>query len=111
LNAPEEFVVRLRACPVAVLVIVTLAPLSTAPLGSLTVPTMLPVPTVAWATAIAENSSTKKAVMNARRPNRVPCRGELRFNIVHLPFGIFITNVVLSELVLAANRTTSLSET
>jgi hypothetical protein len=50
--------------------------------------------------------------MAASRPNRVLLRGELRFNIVHLPFGIFITNVVLSELVselvLAADRTASL---
>ena len=40
---------RLMSCPVATLVIVTLAPLTTAPEGSLTVPTMLPVPTVVWA--------------------------------------------------------------
>ena len=41
----------LMNCPVATLVIVILAPLTTAPEGSLTVPTMLPVPTVVWANA------------------------------------------------------------
>src|SRR5215467_11778719 len=39
------------SCPVATLVIVTLAPLTTAPVGSLTIPTMLPVPTVVCATS------------------------------------------------------------
>ena len=40
---------RLMTCRVATLVIVIWAPLTTAPEGSLTVPTMLPVPTVVWA--------------------------------------------------------------
>jgi len=48
-NEPEEFAVRLMSCPVAKLVIVTLAPLITALERSLTVPTMLPVSMVVWA--------------------------------------------------------------
>src|SRR5271170_4081711 len=53
------------ACPVARFVIVTLAPLTTAPEGSITVPTMLPVPTVVWANdgreivGSAETASTR----------------------------------------------------
>src|SRR5207302_1699984 len=47
-NDPEEFVVSLMTCPVDTLVIAIWAPATTAPEGSLTVPTMLPVPTVVW---------------------------------------------------------------
>src|SRR5438105_6910283 len=47
-NDPEEFVVSLMTCPVAILVIAIWALAITAPEGSLTVPTMLPVPTVVW---------------------------------------------------------------
>jgi hypothetical protein len=48
---------------------------------------MLPVDTVVWAKAAAENTSAK-AQISAIRPNLVLCRGELRFNIIHLPFGV-----------------------
>src|SRR5437588_9436967 len=47
-NDPEEFVVSLMTCPVAMFVIAIWALAITAPEGSLTVPTMLPVPTVVW---------------------------------------------------------------
>src|ERR1700733_11078272 len=88
LKAPAELVVTLRTWPVPVLVMVIFAPLTNAPLGSLTVPTMLPVPTVVWANIIAE--SIAKTVIATRRPNRVVRLGELRFNMVHLfPFGTF----------------------
>jgi len=46
LNDPEEFMASSMTCPLAMSVIVTLAPLITAPEGSLTIPTMLPVPMV-----------------------------------------------------------------
>src|ERR1700682_4203543 len=49
LNEPEEFVTTSMICRMATLVIVILAPLTTAPEGSLTLPTMLPVLTVVWA--------------------------------------------------------------
>src|SRR5438105_8228580 len=47
-NDPEEFVVSLMTCPVVMFVIAIWALAITAPEGSLTVPTMLPVPTVVW---------------------------------------------------------------
>jgi uncharacterized membrane protein len=63
---------------------------------------MLPWETVVWAKAEDDRSNAKTAT-SANTPKRVLRRGELRFNIVDLAFGIFITIVVLSELVLAAN--------
>src|SRR5215467_11281157 len=48
-NVSEEFVVTSTACAVAVLVILTLAPLMNAREGSFTVPTMLPVAPVVCA--------------------------------------------------------------
>ena len=56
--------------PVATLVIVTLAPLTTAPDGSLTVPTMLPVPTVVWANNGRPEYSTASTLPRARRSRR-----------------------------------------
>jgi hypothetical protein len=56
LYAPVAFVVNVVACAVPRFVIVTLASLTTAPDGSVTVPTMLPVLIVVWArTAEPEN--------------------------------------------------------
>ena len=49
LNVPDGFVLRSTTCPVAMFVIVTLASLITAAVGSLIVPTMLPVSRVIWA--------------------------------------------------------------
>ena len=49
LNDPEELVKSKITCSVAVFIISILAPGITNPDGSLTVPTMLPVPTVVWA--------------------------------------------------------------
>ena len=48
--------VRFITCPVPAFVIVTFAPLTTAPEGSVTVPTMLPVPTVVCANALGSSS-------------------------------------------------------
>ena len=49
MNDPEEFVLTSIICPVALFVTVILAPVITAPEGSLTVPRILPVPTVVCA--------------------------------------------------------------
>ena len=62
------------SCPVAILVIVIPAPMTTAPEGSLTVPTMLPVPTVVWANKTgarlnkAKTAESRKAMMHAGFP-------------------------------------------
>jgi len=53
--------------PVAVLVIVTCAPLITAPEGSLTAPTMLPVPTVVWPSEGCVRNTAKTAESEATR--------------------------------------------
>jgi len=55
-------------CPVATFVIVTTAPWTIAPEGSLTVPTMLPVPTVVWADKdwVVLKSSTTAANCKAK---------------------------------------------
>jgi hypothetical protein len=75
---------------VPLFVITTLAPFTTAPLGSVTVPTMLPVLIVVCAT-IMDDSTTIAA--KASRPNRTPKRrGELKFDIVNRPFGIALIN-------------------
>src|SRR5215469_17795419 len=49
LKTPEEFVVTIVCRPVARFLIVISAPVITAAEGSVTVPKMLPVPTVVWA--------------------------------------------------------------
>src|ERR1700724_1196566 len=51
-------------CPVATLVMLTLAPMITAPEGSLTVPTMLPVLTVVWASIGRARIDSDKTVQN-----------------------------------------------
>src|ERR1700737_4372071 len=55
-------------CPVAAFLMVTCAPATTAPEGSLTVPTMLPVPTVVCANngAAALTAVTKRRVGTSR---------------------------------------------
>src|SRR5205085_10566894 len=65
-NDPEEFVVSLMTCPVAILVIAIWALAITAPEGSLTVPTMLPVPTVVW---VNDRGARLKSA-NTGRPGR-----------------------------------------
>src|SRR5438270_14044531 len=62
-NDPEEFVVSLMTCPVDTLVIAIWAPATTAPEGSLTVPTMLPVPTVVW---VNDRGATLKSATPVR---------------------------------------------
>ena len=71
-------------CPVATLVIVTLAPLITAAEGSVTFPTMLPVPTVVWAklTRLDDISTATSATANQLSVRLL--RGA---TICNLPFG------------------------
>jgi len=48
---PAEFVTVFITCAVALLVMMTLASLTTAPVGSVTIPLMFPDETVVWACA------------------------------------------------------------
>lgn len=67
-RAPEELVVRSITRPVATLVMVTRAPRSTAPEGSLTEPTMLPVPIVVWASSGQATINSHNTVQSVRVP-------------------------------------------
>jgi hypothetical protein len=66
LNDPEEFVASSMTCPLAMSVIVTLAPLITAPKGLLAVPTMPPVPTVVC--EMTGRNSTAQRLAAVRNP-------------------------------------------
>src|SRR5579872_442442 len=66
---------------------VTLALGTTAPVSSVTVPETLPFETEVWANATEHISSADRAI-NANSVNRAPTRGELRFNMLGLPFGL-----------------------
>src|SRR5581483_5955567 len=89
LKAPEELVVCSISWPVLILVMVTLAPLTTAPDGSVTVPTILPVPTVVCAiSSVADRRSAPAAQNRRHRLNR-----RLNFfSIVHLPLCLRFRN-------------------
>jgi hypothetical protein len=70
LNAPEELVVTSITKPVSTPVMVTSAPLRTAPEGSLTLPTTLPVSIVVWASdgqARIESDNTGQKVKHGIR--------------------------------------------
>src|SRR5580704_10894238 len=87
-NVPDDVVVVVMAWFVPLLVIRTFAALTTAPLGSVTVPTILPVLIVVCAN-IVDDSNTR--VAKPSRPNRtLKRRGELKFDIVNRPFGIVL---------------------
>src|SRR5437867_6575321 len=74
-------------CPVDLLVIVTLAPLITAPLGSVTVPRTEPVETPTWAKLGGEKANTTTITSTTKMNRVVLRRREFRLsNIVHLPF-------------------------
>src|SRR5580692_1433730 len=85
-NAPAEFEEVGITCPVALLVMVILAPETTAPEGSVATPWMLPVATVDWPMAIEDNNSADSATI-AAAANRAPVRREFSFSMVNLPFG------------------------
>ena len=73
--SPAPSLVTVRVSPVPVLVIVTFAPATTAPVESTTVPTMVPVTACAAAAAGRHETSpmqTRKTA--ATRPNDVPAR-------------------------------------
>ena len=73
--SPALSVVTVRVSPVPVLVIVTFAPATIAPVESATVPTMVPVTACAAAAAAKHETSpiqTRKTA--ATRPNDVPAR-------------------------------------
>jgi hypothetical protein len=94
LNAPEELLVSSTLCPVEVLMIEILASLTTAPLGSVTVPLMLPVLRVVWATRSVEENTTKKPI-KASMLNRAP--GWENWGFIVLPsFQEFLTKAFLS---------------
>src|SRR5271169_3023152 len=63
LYAPLELVVTSVETPVSVRVMVTLAPTTAAPLGSVTDPLMLPVDMVAWAKRV--EGSSRNRIANA----------------------------------------------
>src|SRR5580704_14620426 len=74
-------------CPVARLAIVTWAPRTTAAEGSVTLPTMLPVPTVVW----ADKGQTKLARVSIASAIRATPSAFRQFRgegtICYLPFG------------------------
>ncbi len=76
-------------------VTVTLAFGKTAPVESVTLPTMLPVEIEVWANATDDKSNAHR-VINASSINRAPGREELRFNIVNLPFGNVLIRIFLT---------------
>jgi hypothetical protein len=67
---------------------VTLTLGTTAPVASVTVPEMLPSDTEVWANAVEHNSSADKAATTGS-VNLALKRGELRFSMLCLPFGIY----------------------
>jgi hypothetical protein len=69
--------------------IVTFAAGTTAPVASVTIPTILPVETVVWAKATEERNSAETAI-KASTINRALRWEELNFDIVDLPFGIVL---------------------
>jgi hypothetical protein len=71
----------------------TLAPPTTAPVGSVTVPTILPVLIVVWAVSETDIVNTQ-ATIRASATNRTPERGELSFNIGSLPFSIVLIEIL-----------------
>src|SRR4029077_1911096 len=82
---------------VALFRIVTLAPPTTAPVGSVTVPTMLPVLMVVCANT-TEGLSSSASVAKIKKLNRVAKRrGEFCFDIVHLPFQMFTKFLVIQN--------------
>src|ERR1700734_272182 len=102
MSAPREyvplpFVVACSVCPVGP-VIVTLALGRTAPVESVTLPTILPVEIEVWANA-TEHISSADRVINTSSINRAPGREELRFNIVNLPFGNVLIGVFSPKVV------------
>jgi hypothetical protein len=81
---------------VAVFLIDILAPPTTAPVGSVTVPTILPVEIVVWPKAMEERDNTDR-VTTASTTNRTPEREEFSFNIVDLPFRIVLIRIFRSS--------------
>ena len=76
------------ATPFDFSVMVTFAPLTTAPEGSVTLPWILPLPTFVCANRSVEDS---KKVIASAKVRSIPAgrRGRLKFrDIVHLPFRI-----------------------
>src|SRR5712691_4359111 len=94
LNAPEALEVRLIVWPVPVLVTTTLASLTTAPLGSVTVPLIMPVLRVVCA-IISEDKNRK--TLSSARVNRARELEELKFSIVIMtfPLELFVQNLLV----------------
>jgi len=81
---PALVVVVVMTCPVCLLVITTFEPLTTDPVGSVTVPTILPVLIVVWAST--RTGDNKSAVTSASLLTRALRREKYdRSDIIHLP--------------------------
>src|SRR5271166_6020550 len=76
--------------PVPLLVMWTLASLTSAPLGSVTVPTILPVLIVVWANTPTEIKRNADTMISGNKLDRVLHLKDSTFNIAHRPFFIFI---------------------
>ena len=76
---PADVVFVVMVCCVPLLVTVTLAPLITAPWGSVTVPTMLPVLMVVWASNREEHNRHAN-ITKATKCLLVPAAFAVRWN-------------------------------
>ncbi len=82
---PADEVVSWITAALALLVISTCAPAMAVPFGSVTAPTMLPVPV-----DCANENETSSSATAADMTNRAPKgRDELKFKIVNFPFPMF----------------------
>ena len=88
---------------VSTFVIVTLAPETTAPEASVTIPTILPVATVVWPKP-RDDSNPKRATNAQTTETRTANREQLGINMFCLPFIIIDEFFSGPEIVLAANN-------